>query len=140
MGFPKTFDAYIPSNGPNFLSISNINPNYVPLETLSTITFSNPASTASFVTKQIDFLSSSYSFLSVVLRPFGSRMHQCLQTPELLRTIFQHVAELSPDGGQGLARLAITCLHFKDPALDQLWRRQASIIPSSVAYPLISGT
>jgi hypothetical protein len=49
MDFPKTFDAYIPSNGPNFLSISNINPNYVPVETLSTITISDPASTASFV-------------------------------------------------------------------------------------------
>jgi hypothetical protein len=47
MAFPKTFDAYVPSNGPDFFALSNIKPDYVPFKTLGAIPIdANPVSFA----------------------------------------------------------------------------------------------
>ncbi|KAJ6482460.1 hypothetical protein C8R45DRAFT_1001536 [Mycena sanguinolenta] len=48
MTFPSTFDAYIPSNGPDFLAVSNITPTYVPFETLNAVPIDAAAQAASF--------------------------------------------------------------------------------------------
>ncbi|KAJ7198034.1 hypothetical protein B0H12DRAFT_1166442, partial [Mycena haematopus] len=37
---------------------------------------------------------------------------------------------------QGLARLARTCRFFMNPALDQLWRPQSSVLPLLRCFPL----
>ncbi|KAJ7202329.1 hypothetical protein GGX14DRAFT_654240 [Mycena pura] len=37
MTFPSTFDAYVPSNGPDFFALSNIKPDYVPFTTLQAV-------------------------------------------------------------------------------------------------------
>ncbi|KAJ7918370.1 hypothetical protein B0H13DRAFT_2321345 [Mycena leptocephala] len=37
MPFPKTFDAYVPSNPQDFFALSKIKPNYVPFETLNAV-------------------------------------------------------------------------------------------------------
>ncbi|KAJ7236647.1 hypothetical protein C8J57DRAFT_1529955 [Mycena rebaudengoi] len=43
MTFPKTFDAYVPSNGADFLALSTFQAEYVPFPTLQAVTVS-PAS------------------------------------------------------------------------------------------------
>ncbi|KAF7377527.1 hypothetical protein MSAN_00174800 [Mycena sanguinolenta] len=48
MTFPSTFDAYVPSNGLDFLAVSNITPTYVPFETLSAVPIDAAAKAASF--------------------------------------------------------------------------------------------
>ncbi|KAJ7061160.1 hypothetical protein C8F01DRAFT_1252803 [Mycena amicta] len=50
-------------------------------------------------------------------------MHRCLQIPEITAHIVSHVPNLA-DGPRNstLGRLAQTCRHFLEPALDELWR------------------
>ncbi|KAF8201286.1 hypothetical protein K438DRAFT_2015622 [Mycena galopus ATCC 62051] len=52
MAFPSTFDAYVPSNGPDFLALSNIKPVYVPFETLNAVPIDPAAHAASFAYAQ----------------------------------------------------------------------------------------
>ncbi|KAJ7492958.1 hypothetical protein B0H11DRAFT_2228283 [Mycena galericulata] len=47
MSCPQTFDAYVPSDTPNFLSLSSIRPDYVPFETLNAVPL-DPVAAASF--------------------------------------------------------------------------------------------
>ncbi|PPQ77788.1 hypothetical protein CVT24_005892 [Panaeolus cyanescens] len=47
-------------------------------------------------------------------------MHQALQIPSLLRSIFRHL-RLDEDK-QGCINAALTCRAFRDPAEDELWR------------------
>ncbi|KAJ6564230.1 hypothetical protein B0H19DRAFT_1258697 [Mycena capillaripes] len=44
----KTFDAYVPSNGADFLALSNITPTYVPFKTLKAVPIDSAAHAASF--------------------------------------------------------------------------------------------
>ncbi|KAJ7734747.1 hypothetical protein DFH07DRAFT_118031 [Mycena maculata] len=46
--FNKTFDAYVPSTGPEFLAISNLTADYVPFETLRAVPISSAAHAATF--------------------------------------------------------------------------------------------
>ncbi|KAF7369149.1 hypothetical protein MVEN_00242100 [Mycena venus] len=48
MTFPTAFDAYVPSNGLDFLAVSNIEPVYVPFDTLRAVAVNNTAEVASF--------------------------------------------------------------------------------------------
>ncbi|KAJ6605226.1 hypothetical protein DFH09DRAFT_202373 [Mycena vulgaris] len=48
MTFPKTFDAYVPSGGPDFLALSNLKPEYVPFEVLQAVPIDPAAHAASF--------------------------------------------------------------------------------------------
>ncbi|KAJ7238067.1 hypothetical protein B0H12DRAFT_1326940 [Mycena haematopus] len=48
MTFPSAFDAYVPSDGPDFLAVSNITPNYVPFDTLNAVPIDTAAYAASF--------------------------------------------------------------------------------------------
>ncbi|KAJ6525520.1 hypothetical protein DFH09DRAFT_1416321 [Mycena vulgaris] len=48
MTFPKTFDAYVPSGGPDFLALSNLKPEYVPFEVLQAVPIDPVAHAASF--------------------------------------------------------------------------------------------
>ncbi|KAF8064285.1 hypothetical protein FPV67DRAFT_212879 [Lyophyllum atratum] len=55
-------------------------------------------------------------------------MHQCLAIPEILAAVFQHFRDMEDreEGSAILARLAVTCKSFKEPALDALWYRLPS--------------
>jgi hypothetical protein len=48
MAFPKTFDAYVPSFGLDFLAVSSIKPTYVPFHTLQAVSIDPAAQAASF--------------------------------------------------------------------------------------------
>ncbi|KAJ7605691.1 hypothetical protein DFH06DRAFT_1149490 [Mycena polygramma] len=48
MAFPKTFDAYVPSNGPDFFALSNITADYVPFEILKAVPIDPAAHAATF--------------------------------------------------------------------------------------------
>ncbi|KAJ7318955.1 hypothetical protein DFH08DRAFT_819402 [Mycena albidolilacea] len=48
MTFPSAFDAFVPSNGPEFLAASTIQPTYVPFTTLSAVPIDTAAHAASF--------------------------------------------------------------------------------------------
>ncbi|KAJ7238220.1 hypothetical protein C8J57DRAFT_1566312 [Mycena rebaudengoi] len=52
MTFPKTFDAYVPSNGADFLALSTFQAEYVPFPTLQAVTVS-PASDSFAYAKKI---------------------------------------------------------------------------------------
>ena len=62
-------------------------------------------------------------------------MHRCLETPELIVSIFSEVAEDDESGCASLAVLARTCQAFKNPALDALWRTQTSLMPLVNLFP-----
>ncbi|GLB44545.1 hypothetical protein LshimejAT787_1701720 [Lyophyllum shimeji] len=58
---------------------------------------------------------------------YQSSVQRCLAIPEILAAIFQHILLAENEGGsQTLARLAVTCKQFKEPALDALWYRLQS--------------
>lgn len=61
-------------------------------------------------------------------------MPQCLEIPEILFHILDHVY-LSDKGRSDLARLARTCKLFSSPALDVLWRVQTSLFPLMNTFP-----
>ncbi|KAJ6550173.1 hypothetical protein B0H19DRAFT_1265035 [Mycena capillaripes] len=48
MTFSKTFDAYVPSNGPDFLALSKIQPDYVPFATLQAVVIDRASKGDSF--------------------------------------------------------------------------------------------
>ncbi|KAJ7354510.1 hypothetical protein DFH08DRAFT_46065 [Mycena albidolilacea] len=48
MTFPSAFDAFVPSNGPDFLAVSTIQPDYVPFTILSAVPIDTAAHAASF--------------------------------------------------------------------------------------------
>ncbi|KAK7057837.1 hypothetical protein R3P38DRAFT_3342023 [Favolaschia claudopus] len=48
MAFPSTFDAYVPSVGPDLLAIANFTPAYVPFETLRAVPIDPVAEAASY--------------------------------------------------------------------------------------------
>ncbi|KAJ7803756.1 hypothetical protein B0H14DRAFT_2886875 [Mycena olivaceomarginata] len=48
MTFPSAFDAFVPSNGPDFLAVSTIQPDYVPFTILSAVPINTAAHAASF--------------------------------------------------------------------------------------------
>ncbi|KAJ6467088.1 hypothetical protein C8R47DRAFT_33528 [Mycena vitilis] len=48
MPFPKTFDAYVPSNGPDFFALSNITAEYVPFEILKAVPIDPAAHAATY--------------------------------------------------------------------------------------------
>ncbi|KAJ6550174.1 hypothetical protein B0H19DRAFT_1237182 [Mycena capillaripes] len=48
MTFSKTFDAYVPSNGPEFLALSKIQPDYVPFTTLQAVVIDRASKGDSF--------------------------------------------------------------------------------------------
>ncbi|KAJ6499492.1 hypothetical protein DFH09DRAFT_1001689, partial [Mycena vulgaris] len=56
-------------------------------------------------------------------------MHRCLNILELLRMIFAHLGPAPSADLAALARLAITCCTFSNPALDILWHEQLSLGP-----------
>ncbi|KAJ6469123.1 hypothetical protein C8R47DRAFT_797141 [Mycena vitilis] len=73
MHFPKTFDAYVPSNMQEFFDLAKISPNYVPFETLRAVPL-DPAHAASFeyakkITPHEGFIHSvrSYYFALAIL-------------------------------------------------------------------------
>ncbi|KAJ7616362.1 hypothetical protein DFH06DRAFT_110270 [Mycena polygramma] len=73
MPFPKTFDAYVPSNMQEFFTLAKINPNYVPFETLRAVPLDS-AHAASFeyakkITPHEGFIHSirSYYFALAIL-------------------------------------------------------------------------
>ncbi|KAJ7860143.1 hypothetical protein B0H13DRAFT_1901118 [Mycena leptocephala] len=48
MTFPKLFDAYVPSNGPEFFAAANFTPTYVPFSTLRAVAIDPVAQATSF--------------------------------------------------------------------------------------------
>ena len=63
-------------------------------------------------------------------------MHRCLETQELIVSIFSEVADLGDESGYAsLAALARTCQAFKNPALDALWRTQDGLRPLVNLFP-----
>ncbi|KAK7057865.1 hypothetical protein R3P38DRAFT_3304241 [Favolaschia claudopus] len=48
MAFPSSFDAYVPSAGPDLLAIANFTPTYVPFETLRAVPIDPVAEAASY--------------------------------------------------------------------------------------------
>ncbi|KAJ7362524.1 hypothetical protein DFH08DRAFT_841054 [Mycena albidolilacea] len=48
MAFTKTFDAYVPSNGPDFFALSKLKPDYVPFTTLQAVVIDPAAKADSF--------------------------------------------------------------------------------------------
>ncbi|KAF8145958.1 hypothetical protein K438DRAFT_1991232 [Mycena galopus ATCC 62051] len=73
MPFPKTFDAYLPSNGKDLFDLAKIKPDYVPFETLRSVPL-DPAHAASLeyarkITPHEGFLHSirSYYFALAIL-------------------------------------------------------------------------
>ncbi|KAJ7605660.1 hypothetical protein FB45DRAFT_1141058 [Roridomyces roridus] len=65
-------------------------------------------------------------------------MHRCWKVPELTSTIFKQLGD-RPDGAwEALCALARTCRAFSEPALDLLWKEQASLVPLLKCLP--SGT
>ncbi|KAJ7347459.1 hypothetical protein DFH08DRAFT_936927 [Mycena albidolilacea] len=51
MTFPKTFDAYVPSNGADFLGLSTFQAEYVPFATLQAVTVSPAADSFAYTKK-----------------------------------------------------------------------------------------
>ncbi|KAG6818781.1 hypothetical protein H0H93_001824 [Arthromyces matolae] len=64
-------------------------------------------------------------------------MHRCLQIPEVVCIIFEHVRNLSDskNAHKALARLARTCKSFSSPALDILWYTQFSLLNLLKCFP-----
>jgi hypothetical protein len=71
-------------------------------------------------------------------------MHSCLQIQEVLTIIFQHISVPGIPGtlsvwrklgSSTLARLARTCKAFTEPALDNLWHYQTSLVPLILCLP-----
>ncbi|KAJ6540881.1 hypothetical protein DFH09DRAFT_1396058 [Mycena vulgaris] len=56
-------------------------------------------------------------------------MNRCLNISELIRMIFAHLGPGPSADLAALARLAITCRAFSDPALDILWHEQLGLGP-----------
>jgi hypothetical protein len=52
MTFPKTFDSYVPSNGPDFFALSKLKPDYVPFTTLQAVAIDPAAQADSFAYAQ----------------------------------------------------------------------------------------
>lgn len=52
MTFPQTFDAYVPSSGPDFLALSKLTATYVPFKTLQKVPIDSAAHAASFAYAQ----------------------------------------------------------------------------------------
>ncbi|KAJ6571254.1 hypothetical protein B0H19DRAFT_1255242 [Mycena capillaripes] len=48
MTFPKTFDAYVPSNGADFFALANFQPDYVPFTTLQAVPIDPATQATSF--------------------------------------------------------------------------------------------
>jgi len=57
-------------------------------------------------------------------------MHRCLQIQEILSIIFRYVLIQ-----ETLARLARTCIDFRDPALNVLWHTQHTLLPLFKCLP-----
>ncbi|GLB39777.1 hypothetical protein LshimejAT787_0702870 [Lyophyllum shimeji] len=69
-----------------------------------------------------------------------SRMHRCLEIPEILYFIFDNVIDRqslkSPfPGSATLVNLAVTCKLFKEPALDALWYTIRNVDPLIRSLP-----
>ncbi|OCH95783.1 hypothetical protein OBBRIDRAFT_501868 [Obba rivulosa] len=59
-------------------------------------------------------------------------MHRALLIDEILAAIFVHVGFVTPrihNQAKSLARAARCCSAFKDPALNELWKYQTSLLP-----------
>jgi hypothetical protein len=63
-------------------------------------------------------------------QPHSKYMHRCLRIQELLSIIFRYVLVQ-----ETLARLARTCTDFRDPALNELWHTQNTILPLFKCLP-----
>ncbi|KAF7333173.1 hypothetical protein MVEN_02383100 [Mycena venus] len=53
MTFPSAFDAYVPSDGPDFLAISNFTPAYVPFTTLQAVRVSPAADSFAYAKRLV---------------------------------------------------------------------------------------
>ena len=76
----------------------------------------------------------SSSSRSLPISQRKAQIPRCLEIPEILFHIFEHVY-VSHKGRSDLARLARTCKLLSGPALDVLWRIQTSFYPLIMTFP-----
>jgi hypothetical protein len=60
-------------------------------------------------------------------------MHKCLLVQEILYRVVSDVENFG--NKRSLSNLSLTCKRFLEPALDELWRTQANLIPLAKCFP-----